>query len=503
MSERDNRHKVGINPVLYLVAIAMILVAILYACAGGRWQDTTAPTATPQTQATSVITPTATGQDQEPEAVSAAALDEVVAAPTATEQDQEREKESTDPLDEVVVTRAPEPTATPDRIQQTVDSLARRAGMTRTVFLGLSVADWINVVISALFILIAYLVGTWLILRVLRALVRRTPTRLDDRLLREFGGEVRWLIVLLALNWGTQRLTFVSAETKALLGDVYFVIGAVIAFRIVWQGIGLAERWYRRRAAEAGREEELSAAITLLVRLGQALVVLLGLTIVLSNFGINIAALATVLGVGGLAVSLAAQDTIGDAIAGFIILADQPFRIGDRIEIQGVDTWGDVVEIGMRTTKIRTRDNRMVIVPNSIIGKNQVINYTYPDPRYRIETHVNVAYGTDIEIVRRVITHAVRQVDDVLPDRPVDVLYLEMGDWAMVFRVRWWIETYADTRRVIDRVHTALQGALDEAGIESPYPTSNVLLEREGQTARPDKDKPEMENANDNSSRAP
>jgi MscS family membrane protein len=176
---------------------------------------------------------------------------------------------------------------------------------------------------------------------------------------------------------------------------------------------------------------------------------------------------------------LAAKDTVSDAISGFIILVDRPFRIGDRIEIQEAGTWGDVVDIGLRTTRIRTRDNRMVIVPNSVIGSNQVINYTYPDPRYRIQTHVGVAYGTDIERAREAIVAAVSRVEGVLLDRPVDALYIEMGESAMIFRVRWWIESYVDTRRMFDRVHTVLQKALDQAGIESPFPTTNVNLNSE------------------------
>jgi MscS family membrane protein len=136
-----------------------------------------------------------------------------------------------------------------------------------------------------------------------------------------------------------------------------------------------------------------------------------------------------------------------------------------------------VTDIGLRTTRIRTRDNRMVIVPNSVIGANQVVNYSYPDPRYRIETHVGIAYGTDIETARRVIVEALQTVEGVLPDKPVDALYIEMGDHAMIFRVRWWIESYVDTRRVLDQVHTTLQHALDEAGIESPLPTQNVNVQ--------------------------
>jgi small-conductance mechanosensitive channel len=217
--------------------------------------------------------------------------------------------------------------------------------------------------------------------------------------------------------------------------------------------------------------------------LGRVVVAIIGVTILLSHFGVNVTGFAAALGIGGLAFSLAARDTIADAIAGFIILVDRPFRIGDRIEIQGAGTWGDVTDIGLRTTRIRTRDNRMVIVPNSVIGANQVINYTYPDPRYRIETHVGIAYDTDIETARRVLVEAVRDIEGVLPDKPVDALYIEMGDSAMIFRVRWWIESYVDTRRVLDRVHTALQHALDEAGIESPFPTQSVNLLMEQKAA--------------------
>jgi MscS family membrane protein len=284
-------------------------------------------------------------------------------------------------------------------------------------------------------------------------------------------------VVILTLNFATTRLIFVSAGLKALLNDAYFVIGLLLVVRIVFKLIDLAGDWVCERSRATGREEELEPLLVLLTRLGRVLVVVLGLTVLLSHFGVNVLAFATTLGLAGLAISLAAKDTIADAISGFIILVDRPFRIGDRIEIQGVGTWGDVVDIGLRTTRIRTRDNRLVIVPNSVIGTNQVINYSYPDPQYRIETYVGVAYGTDIEAARQILIDTVRQVEGVVPDRPVDALYDEMGDSAMVFRVRWWIESYRDTRRMFDKVHTALQRALDSAGIECPYPTQTLNLQ--------------------------
>jgi MscS family membrane protein len=386
-------------------------------------------------------------------------------------------------LEEIIVTRTPEPTITPGVLQQEVEKLVTRAGLARTQVLGLTVSAWLSLAASLLLVLGGYLIGTWLIRRVLHRIVRRTPTEFDDRLLAAVGGDVRWLVVLLALYFGTVRLTFVSAGLKTLLKDAYFVVALALAVRIVFRLIDLADGWARERSRTVGREGELEPLIVLLSRLGRVILVVLALSILLSYFGVNVTAFATALGLGGLAISLAAKDTVADAIAGFIILVDRPFRIGDRIEIQGVGTWGDVVDIGLRTTRIRTRDNRLVIVPNSVIGANQVINYSYPDPRYRIETHVGIAYGTDIEAARQIIVDTVRQVDGVLPGRPVDALYVEMGDSAMVFLVRWWIESYRDTRRMFDKVHTALQHALDEAGIECPFPTQTLNLQIKSEAA--------------------
>jgi small-conductance mechanosensitive channel len=380
-------------------------------------------------------------------------------------------------LDEIVETRTPVPTATPGLLSEKVDQLVKRSGLYRTSFLGLSVADWANLGISLLYVVLGYLMGTLVIRVLLPRFVHRTPSEFDDQLLEAVGGKLRWLAVLLAAHFGTERLAFVSAEAKALLSDIYFTLALSITVMAAWQAIDRSDGWYRERLAVEGRAHQLSPVITALVRIGRVVMVIAAVAVLLSHFGINVAAFAAVLGLGGLALSLAAKDTISDAISGFIILVDQPFRIGDRVEIQGVGTWGDVVDIGLRTTRIRTRDNRLVIVPNSVIGNNQVVNYTYPDSTYRIETHVGIAYGTDIETARQVLVDAVRTVEGVLEDQPVEALYVEMGDSAMVFRVRWWIESYVDTRRMFDQVHTALQRALDAAGIESPYPTQTFRLD--------------------------
>jgi small-conductance mechanosensitive channel len=216
--------------------------------------------------------------------------------------------------------------------------------------------------------------------------------------------------------------------------------------------------------------------LVLLHRVARVLLVSISLITLLAVYNVNVNALIAALGVGGLAISLAAQDTLSNVIAGVMIMIDQPFRVGDRIEIQGLGTWGDVVDIGLRTTRIRTRDNRLVIVPNNRISTDQIVNYTYPDPQYRIEIEIGIGYGQDIEKIRKIIIDTVSQVEGVLPDKPVDALYVNMDPSAMIFRVRWWIHSYVDTRRMFDRVNTALQRTLDGAGIAMPFTTYDINI---------------------------
>jgi small-conductance mechanosensitive channel len=118
----------------------------------------------------------------------------------------------------------------------------------------------------------------------------------------------------------------------------------------------------------------------------------------------------------------------------------------------------------------------MVIVPNSVISKSLIVNYSYPDNLYRIQIHIGVAYGTELDLARKVIVDAVSPVEGVSPDHPVEALFLEFGDSALIFRVRWWLEDFVDTRRMFDRVNTEIYNALVEHSIEIPFPQRDVRL---------------------------
>jgi MscS family membrane protein len=336
--------------------------------------------------------------------------------------------------------------------------------------------EWLRLLLSTLIVLVVAILGSKALYWLLQRVIERKPLGIDRTLLKAIRPLIGWWLGAIGLHIAILWVDIQDEAARQLFADLAFLFYLGVGTLSLWRLADYAIDLYVERIAPQTDDATLEKVLPFLRRLVRAALLIASASIALGRVHVDYSFFVAAVGVASLALSLAAQDTIADIIAGFTILVDRPFRIGDRIEIEEIGTWGDVVEIGLRTTRIRTRDNRLVIVPNSAIGKSQVVNYTYPDPRYRIEADVGIAYGTDIEIARHVLIEAVRHVEGVLPDRPVEALYVEMGDSAMIFCVRWWIESYVDTRRVLDQVHTALQDALDEAGIESPFPTQKLNL---------------------------
>lgn len=383
----------------------------------------------------------------------------------------------------VINTPTPAPTATPGPIQEAVAKVAAYSGANRLSALGLTGEDWINVAISLLIVLLSYVIGTILVRFILPPLIRRTDAEFEEVYSTIIASSLRWLVVIFSLSFSTRRLVFLNSGWKTLLDDLYFTLGVIIVLRIVWKLVDYAEQWYLGKMVFADVGEEREPIIKIIRRITLAFMVGIGASVLMPRFGINTNILTITLTITGLVLFYSARDTVTDVISGFIILVDRPFRIGDAIEVETIGSWGDVKRIGLRTTRIQTADNRMVIIPNSIIGNNQVINHTYSDPISRLETHIRVAYGTDIKAARQIITTTVRRVEGVLSDEPVDVLCHEMGESGMILRVWWWIGYYRDLAFVRDRVIEAIQAALDENGLAIAYPIRDLDLRVTPETA--------------------
>jgi hypothetical protein len=278
--------------------VVLILVLPLAACGG----ETSAETPTPVPSLSSPV------PSPEPDAID-------VAEPGA--------ETGATGLEEIIATRAPQPTATPDRISQEVTEFVESTRLEGTTFLGLTADNWINLLISFLIIVIAYVIGALLTRGwVSRWLACYTSPEFADVIHKDIAPRVRWLFVIPAFYLATVRLDFISVGVKRVLADVYFVLGLVLATLIVWSLIDLAYGFYRQKAISEGREDQLHPILLLLRRIASVVVIGVAVYILFAHFGVNITALLAAFGIAGLALSLAAQDTLADAIAGFIILAD-------------------------------------------------------------------------------------------------------------------------------------------------------------------------------------
>jgi len=338
------------------------------------------------------------------------------------------------------------------------------------MFLGLTGEQWANIGTSLLIILataiLARVLLGYLLDRILRRLLGDRGKAISRTIIRPVRGLLTLLAVLISLNVAILRLDIPSiAEQRVLIRNVFFVLYLLTGFLITWRLVGSIATWYAAEIAPRTESKLDDQVVPFGRRVTLIVLTIVTLIILLSHFDVNVSGLVATLGIGSLAIALAAQATLADTISGFVIMLDRPFSIGDRIEIQDLDTWGDVMDIGLRSSRVRTRDNRMVIVPNSVMAKSLLVNYTFPDTTYRIQIELPISYGADVEHTRETIIQAVRGVEGVEPDRKVEALFLKFTSLGMIFRVRWWLDSFVDTRRMFDRVNTAIVYALDQANI--------------------------------------
>jgi small-conductance mechanosensitive channel len=374
--------------------------------------------------------------------------------------------------------RTPIPTPTPGFVDRSLEQFAERTGWSDFTFLGLSEADWFNVGISILLFLAGYWVVMRLLNRMLLHLAQRTKTTFDDEFLHVIGQDIRRLVGVLLLRLAVLRLDFIGNPLRTWIADIFFVLILVLSVIISLKLVNFAAEWYTKLILQkqAKDEQHLDAIVTLLQHVSYAFIIVTGILIALVHFGIKINLLSSILLIVGLAVVIGARTILSDLASGFIILVDQPFRVGDAITVEGWPDYAFVEKIGTRATHVRTLDYRRAIIPNSKTISSQLINHSHPDTTMRVETRVRVAYRTDLARIRELISDAVRGIDGVLPDKPVEILYREFGDSTRLMLVRWWIADFDQEYYIVDAVNSAIEMALNEAGFAIPFTTLDLNL---------------------------
>jgi MscS family membrane protein len=322
----------------------------------------------------------------------------------------------------------------------------------------------------------AFLVGKavyWTIGAVVRRLTRDTRTSLDDFLVDTVDGPVVVIVTVLGLWIAVQTLTLPTRASDFLWNSVQAALVLAVTWMLsrVWGAVVGALLAPLAAKTESDLDDQL---IPIARKGGRAAIWALGVIVALNNAGYDVAALIAGLGIGGLALAMAAKDTVSNFFGGFTIFTDQPFTLGDRIVISGID--GMVSEIGIRSTRLRKLDGREVTIPNSRFADSPVENISR-EPSRKIVLDLGLTYDTTPEDMRRAMEVlqeiAAAQGDALIQDKTL-AGFNGFGDFAMNVLFIYYITPGADILGVQTAVNLAILDRFDAEGLEFAFPTQTI-----------------------------
>jgi len=316
---------------------------------------------------------------------------------------------------------------------------------------------WRVAIIIGVATLIALLLRI-LIMPLLFRLSRKTSSDVDERVFEYLWPAILRTVVLQGVHIAT--LDFVQSDRIDTVVSSFTGTLMILIWGRFLNGVGSVI--FRKLSTNAEKYQWIQPQTLPLIQFIYK-VALFGMMtyLIMSAWHVNLTSWLASAGVMGIAVGFAAKDTLANFIAGVFILMDAPYKVGQYITIDG-DTRGVVTEIGMRSTRLLTRDNVEVTVPNAVIGK--------------VRVGASVAYGSDVDQVREILLECAKGVPHTSEDQAPVVRFVEMGESSLDFQILVWIKHPVFRGRVRDEINTRVYKALAAAGVEIPFPQRDLHI---------------------------
>jgi small-conductance mechanosensitive channel len=314
----------------------------------------------------------------------------------------------------------------------------------------------------------------------LRRLAARTHTDLDDLILRAIYRPLAWAILLAGLYYALLTLDIWSLRQREILRQVAQIAGTLLAVYAVVRVFNVVAAWYAEAAAERSpRPRDVQAQALVGRKVVNILILVVGVLIVLQQLNQPIGPLLAGLGLGGLAVALALQDTLSNLFAGIYMMVDRPVAVGDFVKLESGEE-GFIEEIAWRNTKVRMWANNIVIIPNSKLSQSVVTNYYLPQQEMSVYIRCGVAYDSDLEHVERVCIEVGKEVMARVAGSASDwepvVRYKEFADFSINFLVILRVREFGAQYLLAHEYMKALHRRFGEEGIEIPFPIRTVIM---------------------------
>ncbi len=356
------------------------------------------------------------------------------------------------------------------------------------IFINSFIEKWINLIpftnsyVKVLIFLVIFVLVmrfiVYLIEKYISSFVKDTKTNVDDIILKALNRPIFYILFFWGAKVAVSLISLnenINGFIQQILNALMILAGAVIFVRLVNIFIDFGVKRYAKRT-KSDLDDELLPISHKVIRIS---VFILAIMWILHLYGVNIGPVLASLGIAGLAIGLALQPTLGNIFAGISIVSDRSIKRGDRIMLEGGEE-GVIYDIGLRSTKIETFDKQVIIVPNSQLANGKVINYARPDIRSRIALDVGVAYGSDIEKVKKVLLSCVNVIDKEVIDKDKDsvVYFTKMGDFALTFKLIVYLNSYKDKFVNEVKLREKVYNELKKNNLEIPFPTQTVYVKK-------------------------
>jgi len=309
--------------------------------------------------------------------------------------------------------------------------------------------------------------------RVVKLFTSKTTTDVDDRIARDLRNPAFFSVILMGLLLAHLQFEAPGIVDYLVIGVITTVIGAMWAVALMRVGRVVLEIISARVDQIMWIEPRTLPLFEMILK-----VVVVGgfLYILCLAWSIPLTSWLASAGVIGIAVGFAAKDTLSNLFSGIFIVADSPYKVGDFVVLDNT-TRGQVLEIGMRSTRLLTRDDIEVTVPNSVIANSQIVNQTGgPYEKMRVRVKVAAAYGSDVEQVEEVLLGCVEGAGHICSQPAPRVRFRAFGASGLEFELLAWIDEPVFRGRVLHRLNSNVYKAFNAAGIEIPYSKQDVYV---------------------------
>jgi len=334
-----------------------------------------------------------------------------------------------------------------------------------------TIGNWAISLAIMIGVLVATKILYWVFGRIVKNITKRTKTKLDDIIVDMLEEPIVFGVTIVGVWFALGRLSF-SEEVHTWIDKFYWLM---IALTVTWLLARLVDAIIKEyivplaQKTEGDFDDQMIPIIRKAIR---ATIWILGVIIALNNAGYNVSALLAGLGIGGLALAMAAKDTVANIFGGITIFTDKPFMINDRVKINGFD--GTITEIGIRSTRLKTLENRIVTIPNSKFTDGMVENVS-SEPHRKVVLKLGLIYDTSAQKVQNGMKALQAIVDetDLIEDNSV-ISFTEFGDFSLGILFIYYIKKEADIMQTQTVINMDIKNRFEKLEIEMAFPTQTV-----------------------------